>query len=166
MIAAQLEHVMGLDAIMRQEVYQQLINAKNRTLSSLQDILDKDLKFAVNNQSGRRIAVPSISGQLVRQALKLTPSPLSSSSSSSSPDDEDKEPILYSVPPETFAHLEEFRVSTKSEAVVILGIVNSDPDNIQRDIALFSSDPTLIQQVSFFGSRFGSHYVTSSNIII
>ena len=142
-IASQLEHVMALDFMMRQEVYQQLINAKNKTLSSLQDILDKDLKFAVNHESGERIAVSSVSGQLTRQALNL------SSTSSTFHDSNNDNNGNYSVPVETFAQLEDFRVSSRSLAVVLLGIVNNDPDNVERDIALFSADFNLIQRVRF-----------------
>ena len=142
MIATQLEHVMGLDSMMRQEVYQQLISAKNKELSCLEDVLDKDLKFAVNDESGQRIAVPSVSGRLVRETLGLTPSSSSSSSHSNYND--------FYIPPETFAQLEDFRASSQSLAVVMLGIVNNDPDNIERDIALFSSDFNLIQRVRLF----------------
>lgn len=142
MIANRLEHVMALDSMMRQEVYQQLINAKNKTLTNLEDLLDKDLKFCANNETGERIALPSISGQLVTQALKLSSS---KATTTTTPIQDDSN--SNSITSETFAQLEDFRVSTQSVAVVMLGIVNNDPDNIERDIALFSPDYNLIQRV-------------------
>jgi len=129
---------MGSDSMMRQEVYQQLIHAKNKTFASLQDVLEKDLKFVCDSK-GRRIAVPSISGQLVRQILRLP-----CKEDANDPEDFEQE---FFVGPEIFAHLETFCCLTQSLGIVMLGIVNNDPEKIERDIALFSPELKLIQQV-------------------
>lgn len=189
---------MGSDSVTRQEVYQQLINAKNRPASSLEEYFEKDLKLATASISPASqvttattttsaspssstssssptlpsitvtIAVPSISGQLVRDLFTSTSTTSSTATAVTSTTttttaaalqvaDHKSDPsqavtcsseIIY-VTSSLLNQLEEYRttVDTNCLAVVILGIRNSDPSNIQRDLALYSPHKTLLNMV-------------------
>lgn len=51
------------------------------------------------------------------------------------------------VPHNSLQQLEQFRKESNYEGVVILGIRNSDPDQVVRDIVLYFPDPHLMQKV-------------------
>lgn len=115
-----LEQIMGSDSNTRREVYQQLINSKNSLPSEFEDILMKDLKQASNGISHHKVAVPSISGFLAQEVLNMG---------------------------EVVHKLEEFQSNYHYKGIVILGIKNDDPNHVQRDLALFFSDPNILQMV-------------------
>lgn len=111
---------MGSDANTRREVYQQLISSKNSLPSNLEDILMKDMKQTSNGISHHKVAVPSISGYLAQEVVNA---------------------------PEAVHKLEEFQSKHHYKGIVILGIKNDDPSRIQRDLALFFTDPDVLQMV-------------------
>lgn len=119
-----LEQIMGSDSNTRNEVYQQLINSKNSLPSNFEDILMKDLKQARNGISHHKVAVPSISGFLAQDVLKMG---------------------------EVVQKLDEFQSNYQYKGIVILGIKNDDPNNVHRDLALFFTDPDILQMVRKHG---------------
>lgn len=169
--AQQLEELMGSQSLTRHEVYQQLIEAKNRPAGSLEEYFEKDLKVASTSISPSStlpsitvtIAVPSISGQLIRDLLTSTATTTSAASasveatSSSHYNRQFSHAVAQSS--ETFYltssllhQLETYRKSVHINclALVILGIRNSDPQNVQRDLALYSPHQSVLEMVSIF----------------
>ena len=108
------------DASTRREVYQQLISSKNSLPSNFEDILMKDMKQASNGIDHHKVAVPSISGSLAQEILNTS---------------------------EAVQKLEDFQSQHKYKGIVILGIKNDDPNQVQRDLALFFTDPDILQMV-------------------
>ena len=119
-VVKQLESIIeGNDLqITRLEVYNQLIGAKNSTNNlSLEQLLLRDRKVVPNT----RIIISSISGKLVSD-LGL----------------EDKRQRLYD-----FAS----NANNRFEAIVILGIDNTNIERIRRDLAVFTTNGNLLQTV-------------------
>ena len=119
-VAKQLESIIEETSlsITRSEVYNQLINAKNSTNNlTFEQLLLKDCKIVPNT----RIIISSISGKLVSE-LTL----------------EDKR-----------QRLQEFASNggNRFDAIIILGIDNTNSDNIRRDLAVFTTNPNLLQTV-------------------
>lgn len=146
---------MGSDSVTRQEVYQQLINAKNRPASSLEEYFEKDLKVATASISPPSlpsitvtIAVPSISGQLVRDLFTSTSGAHKSNSSQAVIFPQESVYVTSSL----LNQLEEYRRSVHINclAVVVLAIRNDDPNNIERDLALYSPHDDILEMVRIF----------------
>ena len=119
-VVKQLESIIEENSlsITRTEVYNQLIDAKNSTNNlSFEQMLLKDRKVVPNT----RIIISSISGKLVSD-LGL----------------EDKRQRL-----QEFAS----NASNRFEAIVILGIDNTNTDRIRRDLAVFTTNENLLQTV-------------------
>ena len=114
----------------------------------------------------KRIAVSSISGQLARHLLQIDPNrdglvlhapaaPVSSNSGISRDQQaiqsfsqrHDHETQVQDPQEQLLKELEDFRSESGYLGVVILGIINSDPDHIQRDIVLYFPDPRLMLTV-------------------
>lgn len=116
---------MGSDAATRQEVYQQLVTAKNAISTlSVEDVLRKDLK-CIDGPGLRPIAISSLAGQLA-------------------------EDFISTDGGRTSKDLSSFCSQSLFRAIVILGIRNQDPANIERDLAVYSSDVPLLQKVGLF----------------
>ena len=155
MMAQRLEGIMGSESVTRQEVFQQLIKAKNKKPSSLEELLEKDLKHATckimqsaNSGDKKRVAVSSISGLLAQDLLTHTPfNPLKDDVTTDCCSHEDTSSPLSSPGDRILEKLESFRLQNKYLGIVILGIRNSDPTNVQRDLALYFPNNSLLQKV-------------------
>lgn len=179
-MAERLEVIMGSESVTRQEFFQQLIRAKNKKPSSLEEFLEKDLKHATSTTHQQlKVAVSSISGLLAQDLLTDTPftpnhketviknDPKSNSGeediSKKNYDGEDNHlpgdhhastssessSTPHAVSPEDHVveELESFRQKNGYLGIVILGIRNSDPMNIQRDLAIYFPNDTLLRKV-------------------
>ena len=112
---------MGNDAPTRQEVYQQLIYAKNNiNCLTFEEILRKDLKM-IEKPKGK-MAVASISGVLLSK-LKLE---------------------------EKLKALESFSYINNYSAIVLLSIKNDIPSQIEREICVFSVNYNFLNQVRIY----------------
>lgn len=123
-IVQQLEAIIN-GSITRSEVYQQLIDSKNSTKNlTFEQLLLKDSKTVPNT----RIIISSISGRLV-SSLAL----------------EDKR-----------QRLSEFAAnpSNRFDAIIILGIDNSNPNQVSRDLAVFAKNESYLQAVIEFCLEF------------
>lgn len=115
-----METYLGDEAPTRNEVFQQLLHAKNYVSNmSLDQQLHKDLKVAEIAEIGK-IAVASVSGSLT-SSLKLN---------------------------EKLDSLRKLCSSNSYAALVVLGIDNKNAEKIERDIAIYSNVNNLTAQVS------------------
>ena len=120
-IAEKLETYLGNDAPTRQEVYQQLIYAKNNiNCLTFEEILRKDLKI-IEKPKGK-MAVASISGVLLSK-LKLE---------------------------EKLKALESCSYINNYSAIVLLSIKNDVPSQIEREICVFSVNYNFLNLVRIY----------------
>lgn len=119
-VAERLESALEVDSSTRSEVYQQLVKAKNSINNlNFEEILQKDMKV-IEISGNLKIIVSSISGTLASN-LNLN----------------DKRKLL-----------QQFSSINKYDAIVMLGIENNTTDAIKRDLAVFTTNNTLLQSVS------------------
>jgi len=114
-----LETIIGPASVTRQEVYQQLITAKNSVaMLTFDELLEKDMKVARGGDK-RSVAVSSLPGLLAQ---------------------------TFIVREDAETRLEHFRINGHYAALVILGIENST-SSVHRDIALYSPHAKLLNKV-------------------
>ncbi|XP_054160250.1 uncharacterized protein LOC128958421 isoform X2 [Oppia nitens] len=118
-VIKELESIIEDKSISRSECYKQLSNAKNSTNHlTFEQLLFKDKKMVANT----RIIISSISGQLV-----------------SNMDLESKRTLFYEL-----SSNENYRF----EAIILLGIDNTNNDCIGRDLAVFTKNTSLMTKIT------------------
>lgn len=109
--------------ITRQNVYDQLIRAKNSIEAfTFQELIEKDLKV-VPVRDGKQIAISSFSGVLVRDVLNK---------------------------PKFKNQLQSVQNQFNYVALVMMGIDNTRQDRIERDLVIYSNNALIAKKVTFF----------------
>ncbi|CAG2174829.1 unnamed protein product [Oppiella nova] len=117
-VVKDLEAIIEDKTISRSEWFQQLIDAKNSTNNmSFEQLLLKDKKLVPNT----RIIISSISGKLVSDL-----------------DAESNRKLMRELTA---------NASNRFDAIIILGIDNRIADNLSRDLAIFTTNTTLMEKI-------------------
>lgn len=125
-VVAELEAIIiGSDSaarLTREEVYQQLITAKNSVATlTFEELLEKDMKLAKGG-ANQTVAVSSLPGILAQTLVARE---------------------------QAVTRLEKFRAAGRYVALVVLGIDNNDNSqtSVRRDVAIYSPRSKLVEKV-------------------
>lgn len=116
-----LKQILGSEALTNQEIYQTLVKSKNQNVSEigLDDLLSKDLKV-IEGSENLKVALASVSGLLSQDIFKSK---------------------------DSLADLSKYCNNNQFSGVLILGIQNDQPNQLERDISIYFSNQDLLKKV-------------------
>ena len=122
-MAKRLEGVLSEYSISREDIYNQLTNAKNSVAGfTFKEMIFKDMKL-IEPFNNFNVIVSSISGQLVSELIAS----------------EQHDQLLDD--------LKEISNENNYSIIVIMGITSQNLNNLKRDLAIFSSNDYLLKKV-------------------